>query len=76
LSFYGRVSTFLGVATNETGKKANGKKPPKARPLSYKRRPVPRPTAAQLQAMRAYVRRSGHKFSKQEIDEIRSQWRD
>jgi hypothetical protein len=65
------------MATNGTnGVKANGKRPPKrAKALPYKRRPVPKPTAAQLRAMREFVHNSGHKFSREEIDEIIAQWR-
>jgi hypothetical protein len=53
------------MATN-----GNGKKP------SIKRQPVPKPTAAQQRARREFVQRSGHKFTKEEIDKIRSQWVD
>ncbi|MGO9838139.1 MAG: hypothetical protein ACLP1X_28490 [Polyangiaceae bacterium] len=43
---------------------------------STKRAAVSRPTPAQQRARREYVRRSGHKFTQEEIDKIRSQWRD
>jgi hypothetical protein len=57
---------------------ANGNKRPSKRSKapSIKRRPVQRPTAAQLRAMGEFVRKSGHKFSREEIEETAAQWRD
>jgi hypothetical protein len=43
---------------------------------SIRRRPAAKPTAAQQRARAEYVRRSGHKFTQEEIGKIRSQWRD
>jgi hypothetical protein len=40
------------------------------------KRTTPRATPAQQRARREYVRRSGVKFTQEEIDKIRSQWRD
>jgi|HubBroStandDraft_1064217.scaffolds.fasta_scaffold127008_1 hypothetical protein len=53
------------MATN-----GNGKKP------SIKQQPTPRATPAQQRARRQYLRQAGHKFTKEEIDKIRSQWVD
>jgi hypothetical protein len=51
---------------------ANGTK--KTTTKSVKR--TPRVTPAQQRARREYVRRSGVKFTQEEIDKIRSQWQD
>jgi hypothetical protein len=40
------------------------------------KRSTPRATPARQPARRDYVRRSGVKFTQEEIDAIRSQWRD
>jgi hypothetical protein len=63
------------MATNGAAKKANGKKSPSKRKAAVKRSAA-RATPAQLRAMRKYVKMTGHKFTKEEIDAVRSQWVD
>jgi hypothetical protein len=48
----------------------NGKK------TAGKKARASKPTPAQQRARSEYVRRSGHKFTLDEIDKVRSQWRD
>jgi hypothetical protein len=58
------------MATNGT----NGKKTPSKR--SKKKRATPKATAAQVRAMREYLRMTGHKFDPKRLAKIRSQWVD
>jgi hypothetical protein len=63
------------MATNGKAKKVSGKKGlAKVKPPSIKRRALPKPTAAQLRAMREYVRMTGHKIDPKRIAKIIAQW--
>ncbi len=68
------------MATNGAAKKANGKKAPSKRQGAGKRASAAsaaaKATPAQLRAMRKYLKMAGHKFTKEEIDAVRSQWVD
>jgi hypothetical protein len=63
------------MATNGTAKKANGKKA-HAKRTTPRKRAAAKATPAQLRAMRKYLKMAGHKFTKEEIDAVRSQWVD
>lgn len=58
----------LGEYTQEV-MPTNGKKP-----ATRKKTPTSKPTAAQQRARSEYVRRTGHKVSRERAEQIRSQW--
>jgi hypothetical protein len=51
---------------------ANGKK----RPTKRSKKAAPKATAAQVRAMREYLKTTGHKFDPKRLAKIRSQWVD
>jgi hypothetical protein len=54
----------------------NGANGHKKKPSKGVTKATPRATPAQQRARREYLRQAGHTFTKEEIDAIRSQWRD
>jgi hypothetical protein len=63
------------MMTNGTAKKADGKQAPSKRKVARKHAAA-KATPSQLRAMRKYLKIAGHKFTKEEIDAVRSQWVD
>lgn len=63
------------MARNGAAKRANGKKV-RSKGKAAGKRIAAKATPAQLRAMRKYLKMAGHKFTKEEIDAVRSQWVD